>query len=179
MCQVLTRAEAVRESMARQWREGQRELELDPKQLRRARQKGRVGVGADGKVTMQLPLDEEEVEEEEGEGELSDVDEGGEEWSGMGRMSGRKGGFGGSLGGRKQTGGRNHSQAQGNKKRQKLGGHSGKAYASRRAGGDVKKQGALQPFAYLPMDPAHLNKRSGKHKVRAPAPCSHVFVSVI
>ncbi|KAL6079675.1 pre-rRNA processing protein, variant 2 [Balamuthia mandrillaris] len=44
--------------------------------------------------------------------------------------------------------------------------HTGRNYKSSKAGGDVKKEGKFEPYAYLPLDPKNLNKRR-KHKAVA------------
>ena len=42
---------------------------------------------------------------------------------------------------------------------------AGKNYKAKKAGGDVKKKGQLEPYAYLPLDPKHMSKRNKRHAV--------------
>jgi ribosomal RNA-processing protein 12 len=44
----------------------------------------------------------------------------------------------------------------------------GSEFSSNRAGGDVRRKGAaLEPFAYMPLDPSTMNKRGGRKKATA------------
>jgi ribosomal RNA-processing protein 12 len=44
--------------------------------------------------------------------------------------------------------------------------HSGKEYKAKRAEGDVKKEGKLEPFAFLPVESRLLNKRYRKKEAK-------------
>jgi len=41
---------------------------------------------------------------------------------------------------------------------------TGQQYKASRAGGDVMREGQFEPFAFVPLQPTHMNKRSGKFK---------------
>lgn len=57
-------------------------------------------------------------------------------------------------------------QQQGNKKRkQERDLESGREYRSKKAGGDVKKKGQLEPFAYIPLNPKLMAKRNKRQHV--------------
>lgn len=74
---------------------------------------------------------------------------------------------GGRSGGGRQGGGGGGAAGQGpNKKRKKdAPQHSGERFKSGKAGGDHKKGGKVEPYAYLPLDPASLNKRTKRKAV--------------
>eukprot|EP00808_Paulinella_micropora_P018631 g50426.t1 len=171
---VLTLAEAKREaSVAARLAKEKERTELAPNSreakeaAKQLAKKGSVTVDNAGKIVMQLPGqvskkrtanplaedDEEEDEEDEEEEQAGGA-------AGKRRAYGSKGGEGG--------GGRGAFEQAAARKRQKVshtaGISTGKQFASKKAKGDTMRGGGIQPFAYVPMDPAHLNKRSGKHR---------------
>lgn len=42
---------------------------------------------------------------------------------------------------------------------------AGKEYRAKKAGGDMKKKGKLEPYAYIPLDPKFMAKRNKRNAV--------------
>uniref|UniRef100_K3WEP6 Uncharacterized protein n=1 Tax=Globisporangium ultimum (strain ATCC 200006 / CBS 805.95 / DAOM BR144) TaxID=431595 RepID=K3WEP6_GLOUD len=50
-------------------------------------------------------------------------------------------------------------------KRKRDDGDAGKEYRAKKAGGDIKKKGKLEPYAYIPLDPKFMAKRNKRNAV--------------
>ena len=63
----------------------------------------------------------------------------------------------------------NENSDKGGRMKRKRGGesdpNSGREYRAKKAGGDVKKKGKLEPYAYIPLDPKLMAKRNKREAV--------------
>lgn len=61
--------------------------------------------------------------------------------------------------------GLHNSSKQQQMKRKRDDGDAGKEYRAKKAGGDMKKKGKLEPYAYIPLDPKLMAKRNKRNAV--------------